>query len=115
MDYGPLRALVLNINRDLYGVDVTVTVPGGVAVETRGIWATPEIEAFPSSADLRRRGAVLVMVLGRDHVPAAPRGTVVLAPPPQGGEPASWRVDGIEREAADHWRVYLVPGPAPEL
>ena len=114
MDFGPLRTLVLDLNREVHGVDTTVTLPDEDPIETRGIWLTPETVDFPASGELRRREPQRVMALGKDEVPRIVRGTIVLAPEKAGGEVLRWRVDGTFRVLADQHQVYLVPDPEPE-
>jgi hypothetical protein len=82
-------------------------------VETQGIWVTPISEAFPSGFDVQRRVAPRVLALRRDALLGVPRGTLVtLAAVAPATLQEVWRVDGMERVEADHWRVFVVLEPA---
>lgn len=114
MDFSALRALALDLNLSAHGVDVMVTPPGQIAVTGRGIWMTPSRRTASDEVhevhDFTRRDQDRgVMALPRSQFPSVPLGTVVTAPEQQGGTPADWRVDGIERVEADHLRAVLVP------
>lgn len=109
MDFGPLRALALDLNLSAHGVDVIVTVPEGAPVETRGIWLTPLTDGFPSGGSHQRHEPVRIMALRREDVPAVPRGTLIVGPEKSGGVDQTWKVDGLDRLEADHARVIVVP------
>jgi hypothetical protein len=113
MDLGSLRALALDLNLAAHGVDVTVTrpAPDDTPIATRGIWMTWITEDVPAASDFQRREPRKVMALSRIVVPTVPRGTLIVAPPPQGtgSVTQTWRVDGTERVEADHTRVFMVP------
>ena len=109
MDFGPLRALALELNLSAHGVDVVVTRPGAAGIETRGVWLTTITEDLPVG-DFQRREPRRVMALSRAAVATIPRGTVIVGPEKAGADEADrwWRVDGIERVEADHHRVTVV-------
>lgn len=94
---------------DAFGVDATVTVPGGSPVSTRVIWLPPITNENPPGSGLRRVESKRVLALPASAVPAAPRGTIVNAPELPGGPSANWRVDEGEKVAADEYRVIVVP------
>jgi len=111
MDFGPLRALVLELNLDAHGVDVTVTrpAPDDDPIETSGIWMTTVTEDVPAVMDFQRRDPRRVMALSRADVPTVPRGTLIVAPEKAGDALQTWRVDGLDSLQADHTRVVVLP------
>ncbi len=111
MNIGDVRGQVLSVNFSVYGHDVTVTPPDGEAIETRGIWVTPETTGFPIATEFQRREGTRVMALLRSACPSVPGGTVIVAPVQSGEEPTRFLVDGIEREEVEHIRVRLVAAP----
>ena len=128
MDVLGLRSLVLDVNLSVYGLDVTVTLPGEAPIATQGIWQTPVRTAANDQirdvtgasdrggdwwqSDPRRK----VLGLPRTDLPTpavgapvVPLGTQIAAPEIQGGTVLSWVVEGTEREEAEHVRVIVVP------
>src|SRR5689334_8806219 len=105
MDLGPLRTLVIDLNWEVLGVDVTVTPPGGDPVDTRGIWVTPQTELVPAGFDFPRVERRRVLALKRADVATVPRQSVILAREVDGESPRSWKVDGVDRIEAEHVRV----------
>ena len=116
MAVGALRALVLQTNISTHGVDITVTrpAPDDEPIETQGIWLTPITEDVPGAVEFQRREPRGVMAIARATVSTVPRGTLILAPEQAGGPVKRWRVDGLERQEADHNRVVVVSDPDPE-
>ena len=112
MSLSSLRALVLEVNVAAHGMAVTVTVPGGVAVETDGIWMTPETEDVPVGMEFRRREGRYVLVLLRADVPSVPRKTIVVGAPAGMDQTLRWMVDSTAKVESD--RVYVVVVPSPE-
>lgn len=111
MDLGSLRGLALELNLAAHGVEVLVTRSGEAGLETRAIWVTPISEDMPVGGEFQRREPRRVMAFSRTEIDTLPKGTVVFGPE-QGGDLAEsryWRVDGMERQEADHIRVYVVP------
>jgi len=105
-----LRALVRNTNFSL-GVPATVTPPGGVAVNTRIIWAHLGSELQPNGNEFQRAEGKHIMALRRDEVPAAPRGTLVTARgplTPPADPPSDWRVDATVDVFPDRHHVIVV-------
>lgn len=104
---------------EAFGVDATVTIPGGDPIATAGVWILPSTPEFPSNEELgggyggnfQRREPKRVLALSRDAVPTVPRGTDVIAPERAGDAPRAWMVDALEHVDADHTRVLVVPGP----
>lgn len=113
MDLGALRALVLDLNLSAHGVDVTVVRPGpeDEPIDTRGIWVTPITETVPSAFEFQRQEPRRVMALSRALVPTVPSKTYIWAPEKSGDAVQRWRVDGIDRQEADHVRVIVVADP----
>lgn len=111
MGNGEIRALVLETNLAEHGVDVIVTPTGADAIATRGIWLTPAPEDSPIGLDFQRREPRRVIALSREAVPTLPRGSYLEAPEQDGGTIRTWRVDGIERDEADHRRVVVIEDP----
>jgi hypothetical protein len=109
MDIGVVRALALDLNFEVHGVDATVTrpYPNDDPIATRAIWMTVDTVDEAGGPFTRREG-IRVMALRRDEVPTVPDGTVVVAPPKQGDDAVRWKVDGTHSVFADHKRVYVV-------
>lgn len=113
MPFGATRALVLETNLAVHGVDVVVTrpAPEDTPIATRGIWLTPVTEGVPIGGESARREPKRVLALSRAVVPTVPRGTLVQAPPKAGDADVMWRVDGLETLEPDHTRCWVVPAP----
>lgn len=113
MNLGGLRAQALRLNLQAHGVDATVTrpSPNDEPIETRGIWMTPSPAGVPIGSSFSRTDRDRVMVFSKAEVPTIPKGSKVIAPQFDGGDDEAWRVDGLEREEADHWRAHLVSSP----
>lgn len=111
MDLSALRALALTLNFSAHGVAATVTRPGLAAVTTSLIWQTPPVDADQPPAfggrDFQRREPRRVAVLPRDVLPTMPDGTTIVAPEKMGGTNVTWKMDGLDRTEADHWRVFV--------
>lgn len=110
-DAAPLRALVLELNLDVHGVDLEVTVPGEAMVETRGIWLRPETDLQPLGATFQVADDKRVLAIPRSEVAAIPVGTRIVAPDGMGGAETDWIVDGVDRREEDHHRVIVRPDP----
>lgn len=113
MDFGGLRALVLDLNFTTHGVPATVTrpFPDETPIVTRGIWLTPITENAPGGTDFQRREPYRVMALSRAEIPTIPRGSLIDAPEKSGDATQTWRVDGYERQEADQHRVVVIQEP----
>lgn len=113
MGFGPIRALVLDVNLAVHGLDVVVTrpAPDDTPIDTRGIWLTFLTEDVPTVADFQRRNVRRVMVLSRSAVPTIPHKTIVWAPERMGGVMQRWRSDGPERIEGDNVQVLLISDP----
>lgn len=109
MDAGPLRALVLDLNFDVHGVDATVTVPDEAAIDVRAVWLPPDTTLVPGGMAFQAADSRKVLAFKRADVPALPRGTRIVAPDRPGGTSQTWVVDGTESLAADHQRVTVLP------
>lgn len=96
-----------------FGVAVTVTrpAPDDTPIETTGAWVTPINDNYPVGPEFQRRHRRQVLVLSRDEVPTVPKGTLIDAPARDGDDERRWRVDGIDEEDADHFRVLVVEEP----
>lgn len=108
MDIAEVRALTLDFNFEVHGVDATVTrpYPNQDPIPTRIIWLT-EAMADEAGGPFTRRQGVKVMALRRSDVPTVPDGTFVVAPPKAGDDAATWKVDGLHSQFSDHKRVYV--------
>lgn len=113
MDLGPLRRLALDLNFSAHGVPAVVTrpAPDDIAIETRVIWMTTTAEDQAAGGDYTRRDPHRVMVLRRDQVATAPRGTVILAPEKADDTPVSWVIDAHDKTEADQHRVIVLRQP----
>ena len=112
MSVGPLRALTLDLNFDWFGVPATVTRPDDeTPIATTVLWLTHEPYSVPGGVDFQRQEPQRVMAVRRDEVLTVPRGTRITAPATPGDDDAGWIVDGLERQEADHNRVFVVADP----
>lgn len=112
MDITALRALALAVSASHFGVPVTLTPPGGVALTATGIWLPSLTEEMPVGRDFQRREPRRVLALRcideYGALPALPRGTVIVAAE-HGGIARTWKVDGIDLQTAEQIRVIVVP------
>lgn len=106
MDLGSLRLLARDASMSVMGVDATVTVPGGVAVEARAVWVQPLSELGPGN-DLSRRNTRRVLMFSRSVVSDVPRGSEIVAAEYEGAPVYTWIADGIDRMDADEVRVIV--------
>lgn len=91
-----------------FGVDITVTVPGGDPVEGRGAWLPDLIDEVPAGGAFTRRERRRVLAVDLAEFVAMPRGTIVQAPPRLADPVARFMVDAFERMDTDHARVVLI-------
>lgn len=108
MGHGALRALALDLNLQLHGVPVTVTMPSEAPIETRGIWLMFDTSLVPGGLEGGRREPIRVLALKRDVVPTVPQRTLITAPEQEGQTAVTWRIDAVDRQYADHVRVTVV-------
>jgi hypothetical protein len=105
--FGPLRSLVHELNQAAHGVTATVTrpAPDEPPIVTTGIWLTHDGDLGFNRYELRQ-----VIALPRTAVPTLPVGSLIAAPPPdnRGGAPVTWKVDGVDAVAHDHYRAVVV-------
>lgn len=110
MDVADLQSLVVDLNFDIHGVDVTVTAPKAERpIETRGIWATTEPLEFPEGLPGQRREPFRVMALKLSEVGEVPRESEIAAPVRGADAARTWIVDGEHSRTHDHVKVILVP------
>jgi hypothetical protein len=93
-----------------FGLDATVTPPGGAAVEMRAMWLAGSTPLVPAGGDFRRaeQKRILVLPVNAD-LPAIPRGTMVSMPDEGQADPQEWLVDSTLSDEFDHRRVAVVP------
>lgn len=117
MDLGPLRALALDLNFSAHGVPATVTrpAPDDIPIDTRVIWVTPITQDAPFSGAFAKQEPRRIAALRKDEVPTVPIRTAIVAPEKAGDVERGWRVDGIEREEADHVRVTVILDDSVEI
>jgi hypothetical protein len=107
-----LRALVLDVNAEVFGVPATVQIPNGPPVETTIIWLDPTTEQAPGQGELRRAEQHKACAIKRSDLPAVPRGTVITIF--EGGINYRWKVDSSVALPSDRHHVLVVPmDPAP--
>jgi len=110
MGLGVLRTLAMGQIFDTLSLSITVTIPGGEAVTTTGIWTKPLDEAMPFGQDMPRREPRKVLAIPRaTTLDAVPRGSVILAPEIDDGTVLTWRADGYDGNTSpDLHRVVVV-------
>lgn len=108
MDIGAVRAVVIDTNFDVHGIDVIVQIGAADPVNARGLWLTPLNQDMPTGADSGKRLPNRVMALRRSEIPTMVRGARITAPETWGAPMKVWMVDGAERMEADHHRVHVV-------
>lgn len=110
MDLAPVRTLVRDVSFRALGVAATVTrpYPDDAPITTRVVWITSTMGDVPSGLDVQRREARRALALRRDEVPTVPRGTIILAPDPEGGAANRWRVETPLRIDTATMRVVVV-------
>ena len=94
-----------------FGVPVTITrpAPDNAPIATTGVWLEPNTEDQPFGTDVRRAEPRRLLAIPRSALAMVPvRGTTVAAPEIEGGTVKTWRVDGVERSDADHWRLFVI-------
>jgi hypothetical protein len=111
MELGSLRAQALDLSFAAHAVPATVTrpAPDDDPIETRVLWVTPVTEEAPfAGGRFARREPRRIAALRRDQVATVPVGTAIVAPEKDGDDDMGWRVEGIDRIEADHYRVVVV-------
>jgi hypothetical protein len=111
MDLAPLRALALEVNFSVFGVDATVTLAGADPIATTGVWAQPSTADMPVGGEFQRREPRRVLVFRVADVGTLPRGTTILAPEYGSAVERTWRVDGIDGQTAEVIRALVVMAP----
>ncbi len=94
--------------QSVFGVDATVTPPGGDPTETKVVWLPPTTVELPAGEAFRRVEARRVVAVSKSEIPELPRGTIVAAPLVEGGDVGSWKVDEVQRIYEDHYRATVV-------
>ncbi len=100
---------------DAFGVPATVTRPNEAPIETTGVWVPDESRGHQwgvpdqSGVEIQRVVPRRLICFRTDEVPAAPYGTLVVAPEEEGGEEKRWRVDEIDSVASDLIRLIVAP------
>lgn len=92
------------------GVPAVVTrpAPNDTPIETRLIWVNRSTPDVPDGSQATRRDPRRIAALKVADVPAAPKGTRIVAPDTQDGTDRTWRVDGTDRVDVDQVRVVLL-------
>jgi hypothetical protein len=111
-------ALMARLNQAARGVEITVTPPagsvnppGGVPVETTGIWHVPLKEAMPTGQDRQRLEPRRVMEIPINAaLPLVPRGSTVEGIDRDGAAVRTFRCEGLDRPG-DPLRTYVVLVP----
>lgn len=110
MDVAALQSLVVDLNFEVHGVDVTVRNPTAQRpIETRGIWSTTETLEIPGGLPGQRREPFRVMALKLSEVGEVPRETEIEAPVRGADAARTWVVDGEQSRTHDHVKVILLP------
>jgi hypothetical protein len=111
MDMTAVRALAQTAAMSVHGVDIAVTVPGGlVAVNTRGLWYRSSDELMPVGRDFSKRDPRRPMAIPLSaELPDVPRGSIIVAAPPGSLISRTWRAETVEHADADEIRLLLAP------
>lgn len=111
MDFGPLRALALDLNLTAHGVAITATPVGAdTSIVTRGIWLTPTGDDV-GDGRLGRESREIMALRRSDFPDGVPRGTAIAAPKFGSDEILNWRVDGTDTVETDKVHVLLIRAP----
>jgi hypothetical protein len=92
-----------------FGLDATVTPPGGASVPTTVFWLPSVTEQRPSGREHQRAEQLRVLVIPKSAVAQVPRETVIAVPEEEGGAVKNWKVDAADRFDVDHYRAIVVP------
>lgn len=80
-----------------FGLAITVTPVGGLAVSATGVWTSPLEETMPFGQDYARREPRKVLAIYRTAtLDVVPRGSTITAPEYEGGPSCTWRADGLD-------------------
>ena len=109
MDLDTLRGTITDKSLDILGRAATVTLPLENPVESRIHWMRNLDEDLPAGKSYSALGARRRMAIKRNEFSDIPRGTIVAAPDPIGGEVTNWQVDGIEEVTRAYFVVVVVP------
>jgi len=109
VDLDALRGLVTDKSLNILGRAATVTLPFENPVESRIHWMRNLDEDLPAGKSYSALGARRRMAIKRNGFSEIPRGTIIAAPHPIGGEMTDWQVDGIEEVTRAHFVVIVVP------
>lgn len=92
----------------MFGLEATVTPAGADPIATTAFWLPPRTVEVPAG-EFRRVEVQRVVVVQRNEVPELPLGSVIAMAEIEGGDVEQWRVDGVERADAEHYRALVVP------
>lgn len=93
---------------EAFGVNVTVRRSDGPPISTIGIWLPPEERTDMPGTQMGKVGAMKVMALPTADVDRLPNGTLIDAPPLEGGASRVWQVERtLAAVAHDHRRFSL--------
>lgn len=93
-----------------FGVSAVVTRPGLDPITTEVVWVPAAPNFAPEGMDFQALSMRKVLAIPRATVPTLPTGTVVLVAEIDGGAPATFVVDAIDRHESDHIRAVMVGG-----
>lgn len=106
MDLLDVSAAAVAIDFDIHGIDITVTVPNGDPVETRGTWLPPIDDGTGVLQAFTRSGPKRLMAIARTELEAVPKGSVIVATERDGADPVTFVAD-LKGEAVDPYRIVV--------
>lgn len=109
MNLDSVRTRVRDTAFDLFGLDATVTLPGGAPTPARVIWGQNLEEDQPYGRDYSRAGPRRLMTIERNGFTAIPRGTIVNAVEKFGAAATDWQVDAHDSTERGTFTVRVVP------
>jgi len=93
--------------QEAFGVDGTLTNPGGDPADVTVVWVAPLDGEAPGTADLKRVAPKRLVSISKAEVDDLALKAVLEAPEEDGGDARRWQVDGFERVEYDNWTVMV--------
>lgn len=93
--------------QEAFGVDGTLTNPGGDPVDVTVVWVAPLDAEAPGGADFKRVAPKRLMSISRAEVSEIQLNAVIDAPEEEGGADRRWQVASFDRVEYDNVTVLV--------